>query len=309
MHENKTFSIVRKIGEGAQAAVYLATDESGYASALKLMPSSYGDLESIQTEQDILRAAAERGEPFIARLVMSFRDDLFICFVMRMYAGSLEDLMYPQLRDRNSPVPRNIHAMAAELVCGLARLHKMGYAHLDIKLDNILLSSTGHIVYTDFGMAAPVNAQGCTSAATANGTPGYGAPEGYLSDLLGRDGRITQKADVWSLGILLVQVLNQTEYPMYTSLALRKVEEWGIVRDVDDDTARARTAEAVRFLVATTDPLEIPEIQQIATRDPALHDLLSKMLVRSPQERWTAEQLQGHHFFQDVNWCELERCA
>jgi len=90
---------------------------------------------------------------------------------------------------------------------GLAHIHSSGVAHRDIKADNILLTSSGLVKLADFGTAK--NCEGTQRGAqTMIGTPFFMAPE----ILIEQDGcdevEYGVKADVWSLGITVCELMN-----------------------------------------------------------------------------------------------------
>jgi serine/threonine protein kinase len=77
----------------------------------------------------------------------------------------------------------------------------MGIIYRDLKPENILIDKDGHIKLIDFGFAKILNDIKKDRAYTNCGTPGYCAPEVML------DSGHTYKADIWSIGILICELL------------------------------------------------------------------------------------------------------
>ncbi|GJE88204.1 kinase-like protein [Phanerochaete sordida] len=324
-HREHALTVVRKLGAGAYGAVYLVRDAAGAEFAAKVMPRAYGAYDTVRTEFEVLRDAAARGERFVARLVMAFEDARFLYFVMEAYVGDLVDVPALTIHKHGAKAHFDYYHTIAQLVHGLARLHALGYAHLDIKPENILVARTGAVAYADFGLARRVDAAGRVRGGAPFGTVGYDAPEGYLRGLFAApppspsyptsntegkgDGdeasAVTQKADVWSLGITLVRLV--TDATPYAELVRARLRAWGAAGP-GGDAFEAMREGAARLAVAEHDPLCTPEVRRIRAHDPFLYALLAKMLVRDPRLRWTAEQLKTHEYFRYVDWDELERC-
>ncbi|KAF7665279.1 hypothetical protein LDENG_00142040 [Lucifuga dentata] len=92
-----------------------------------------------------------------------------------------------------------VRVFAAELGCALGFLHDFGVIHRDVKMENILLTDTGHLRLADFGLSRRLEGGG--RAFTICGTIQYMAPE-VLSG-----GPYNHAADWWSLGILLFSLV------------------------------------------------------------------------------------------------------
>ena len=66
---------------------------------------------------------------------------------------------------------------AAEMILAIHALHSLGYAHRDIKPDNVLLHQSGHIRLADFGSCLKLQQDGMVHSNVAVGTPDYISPE------------------------------------------------------------------------------------------------------------------------------------
>ena len=159
---------------------------------------------------------------------------------------------------------------AAEIVMALGYLHERGIVYRDLKPENLILDSAGHIRITDFGLSK----EGVTgdSIVSICGTPEYLAPEIIRRQPYGA------AVDWWSLGTLLFEMIAGLP-PFYD---------------------RNRTTMYRKILEA---PLERPP-----DMSPAAFDLCAKMLAREPPARLGyrgAGEIMKHPFFAGLDWARL----
>ena len=102
------------------------------------------------------------------------------------------------LRDEDGPLqPRAVAAIGAQIASALAHLHGKGMVHRDISPANVLVAADGTAKLTDFGIATWQSETYTADPTTGGGTPGFQAPE------VRRGNRVTQAADIYSLGATL----------------------------------------------------------------------------------------------------------
>ena len=99
------------------------------------------------------------------------------------------------------------------MVLALNAIHEMGFIHRDVKPDNMLLDSKGHIKIADFGTCMKMDARGKVTSDTAVGTPDYISPEVLTSQ--GKKAMYGREVDYWSIGIVMFEML-QNETPFWS---------------------------------------------------------------------------------------------
>jgi serine/threonine protein kinase/DNA-binding LacI/PurR family transcriptional regulator len=197
------FRIEARIGRGGMAKIYRAYQASVQRYvAVKIISTDMAE----EPDLNIFRERFAREVKVIASLehthILPIYDygivDDTAYLVMRLLdGGSLSDLIAEE-----AVTMERAGEIFSQLGRGLAYAHSKGIIHRDLKPANVLFSSTGDAYLTDFGLAKWVEG---TSALTQSGkivgTPAYMAPEQLRGE------PIDQRADIYSMGIILYQMV------------------------------------------------------------------------------------------------------
>ena len=195
------YQITHRLARGGMATVYIATDiRLTRTVAVKVMHIGLGDDAEFARKFDReARSAAKLSHPNVVSVFDQGHDDGRPYIVMEYVEGrTLRDIL-----NHEAPLPPERALEIIEPVLGaLAAAHEGGLVHRDVKPENVLLSDRGQIKVVDFGLAKAISAQ--TSTATQGlliGTVSYLPPELVLS------GRAGPRADVYSAGVVLFEML------------------------------------------------------------------------------------------------------
>ncbi|XP_047968973.1 protein kinase PINOID-like [Salvia hispanica] len=153
----RDFSLVRQIGSGDIGRVYLCrlrgAADDGRLYAMKVVDNDVLALKKktrrAETERKIMRLL---DHPFLPTLFAEFEASNFSCVVMEYCAGGdLHTLRHKQPQKRFSLNAARFYA--AEILVALEYLHMLGIIYRDLKPENVLVRSDGHIMLTDFDLS------------------------------------------------------------------------------------------------------------------------------------------------------------
>jgi serine/threonine-protein kinase len=209
------YEIVRRLGEGGMATIYLATSvgPGGFTKpcALKLLRPELAERDPITrmlvTEA---RVAAVLSHPNIVQVFDFGRHGHSYFMAMEWVDGvSLGHLMARLMRERRRlPIPVAIH-VALHVAEALAYLREgveiegqpASLVHRDVSPSNILISSAGAVKLTDFGIVKVLEAPTHTRVGVVKGKYAYMAPEQLRGE------PVDHRADLFSLGVVLFELL------------------------------------------------------------------------------------------------------
>ncbi|OCF75660.1 AGC/NDR/NDR protein kinase [Kwoniella mangroviensis CBS 8886] len=152
------FRTVKVIGKGAFGEVRLTQKvDTGKIYAMKTLKKNEmfkkDQLAHVRAERDVL---AESNSPWVVQLYYSFQDTQYLYLVMEFLPGG--DLMTMLIKyDTFSEDVTKFYM--AECILAIEAVHNLGFIHRDIKPDNILIDSMGHIKLSDFGLSTGFHKQ------------------------------------------------------------------------------------------------------------------------------------------------------
>src|SRR5436309_2477036 len=227
------YSLIRELGQGGMATVYLGTDQKlGRRVAIKVLaPATRAYLGSDRFQREVL-LAAQLSHPNIVPLFEADEADGLLYYVMEYVEGeSLKDRL---ARDGPLAVDEAIR-IAAEVGDALEYAHETGVVHRDIKPGNILLSR-GHAMVSDFGIAKVVAESGAADRSSITGTGVTVGTAEYMSpEQASGEKRIDARSDVYALAAVLYEML--AGEPPFTGPSVQAI----IARVLSDPTRPVRT--------------------------------------------------------------------
>jgi serine/threonine-protein kinase PpkA len=246
----ENYRLLRKIGEGGLATVYLAQPMAGGPpQVLKILRLDLAggdmDLQRFIQEYALL---AQTDHPNVAHI---FRQDF-------SSGNAYIAMEYFPLGDLRSRMKQALDPGVAvyflrQIAAGLEAIHQVGIVHRDLKPDNVMMRQDGMIAIADFGVAKQVSMQITdTGAGDIVGTPYYLSPE----QALGKP--VDARCDIYSLGVLA--------YEMFTGM-----------KPYDAPTARELLALHVNA-----------KVPQLPPQHQRFQPLLDKMMAKDPAKRYAS---------------------
>jgi eukaryotic-like serine/threonine-protein kinase len=194
------FTVERTLGRGGMATVYLARDRTlERPVALKVLAEQFADDEDFR--QRFLREArlaAKLVHPNVVQVYDVGEDERGPYIVMEYVDGQT---LADELRQHGPLPPAEVVAIGIQLCSALEAAHAERLVHRDIKPQNILRRRNGQVKLADFGIARSLTATNHTEIGTVLGTAAYLAPEQARGD------PVTGAADIYSLGVVLYELL------------------------------------------------------------------------------------------------------
>jgi eukaryotic-like serine/threonine-protein kinase len=259
----RNYRITDKLGVGGQGAVYKATDlKLGRAVVIKIIPpelsAKQANLKRFEREAQL---ASSLDHPNICTIFDLDEVDGVHFIAMQFVEGK-------NVRQLVAGRPLELKTallIGLQVADALAAAHSRGIIHRDIKSGNVMVTASGQVKVLDFGLAKLLDDTGAVAAGIHRteltevgipyGTATYAAPEQARGD------RVDKRADIFSLGVLLYEMLTGT---------------WPF---------RGKTTIDVRHAVLHDPPRPIAEVRSSAI-PPHLQQIVDKALAKEPKDRF-----------------------
>ncbi|XVF61180.1 hypothetical protein PTKIN_Ptkin08bG0109300 [Pterospermum kingtungense] len=263
------------IGCGSFGTVNLMVPKKGFSESPVMAVKSCETIDSVSLKNE-KHALDQLG--FCPQIIRCFGDGysiekggkLYNLFLEYADKGSLGDEVK---RNGGNLIESDARRYARSILKGLRFVHDKGFAHCDIKLENILLFGNGDVKIADFGLAKRNEEE--KRRMEIRGTPLNLAPESVNGN------EYDSAVDIWALGCAIVEMF--TGKPAWNS----------------------QNVAALLIKIGVSD--ELPGIPQELSEEGK--DFLGKCFVKDPKKRWTAEMLLDHPFMAGddaMNRCEEE---
>ncbi|XP_069750020.1 ribosomal protein S6 kinase alpha-5-like isoform X6 [Narcine bancroftii] len=280
----ENFELLKVLGTGAYGKVFLVRKVSGHNAgklfAMKVLKKASivqkaKTMEHTRTERHVLEQI--RQSPFLVTLHYAFQTDAKLHLILDYVSGGE---LFTHLYQRDHFSEADVRIYIGEIVLALEHLHKLGIVYRDVKLENVLLDSEGHVVLTDFGLSKEFVTDEMDRTYSFCGTIEYMAPEIIRGARSGHG----MSVDWWSLGILMFELL--TGASPFTL-----------------EGEKNSQGEVSRRILQSDPPLP-SEIS------PVCRDLIQKLLVKDPKKRLGSGpkgtlEIKRHPFFKGLNWDDL----
>ncbi len=291
----KGYEILGVLGEAAQGRVWRARQLSTHREVALKVPRT----DLLHSRQAMARfareveLAARLNHPNIARIYDSGLCEGLYYYAMELIEGTPLD----EYVDRHTLSIRQTMELMLKVGEAIQHAHQHGVIHRDLKPSNILVTRDGRPLVVDFGLARTIFDGGSFQTLSADGevtgTPAYMSPE----QATGRHGQLDTRTDVYSLGVVLYELLTDAfPYDVHTSTleTLENIRESEPIRPSRFVPCLDRDVQAIVLKALAKDPADryqsaaemVGDIRHwlagepIQARSHGSTDLLRKILAR-----------------------------
>ncbi len=261
------FEIIKPVSKGAFGKVYVArkrTTRDLYA--IKVMKKELllrkNMTSHVLAERRVMSLAKN---PYVVKLYYAFQSNEYLYLVMEYLVGGDVGSLLQAWGSFDETMTKQY---LAEVVLALEYLHANGIIHRDLKPENMLITATGHLKLTDFGLARPASVDYSEQAGKCLGTPDYLAPELLLGKEHGN------AVDFWSLGCCMYECL--VGHPPFTDESPEAI--FGKILSFESTHLTLHQAS--------------PEARQV----------LEGLLHPDANLRWGIKEIKGCQWFQGMDW-------
>src|SRR5713101_5387490 len=257
------YKILEKLGAGGQGTVYKAVDSKlGRTVVVKVLPAELTAREAnLKRFEREARLASALDHPNICT-IFDLNEINGVNFISMQY---VEGRNVRQLVNGRPLELQSALSIAIQVTDALAAAHSRGIIHRDIKAGNVMVTSHGQVKVLDFGLAklldedaartSGIHRTELTEVGVPYGTATYAAPEQARGD------RVDSRADIFSTGVLLYEMLTGT---------------WPF---------RGKTAVDVRHAVVHDNPIPLSEARPDPV-PPRLQQIMERALAKEPRDRY-----------------------
>ena len=195
------YELIEKIGEGGMAVVYKGKDRllNRYVAIKILRPEYTKDEQFIESFRRESQAAAGLSHPNIVGVYDVGKEGNIHFIVMELIDGKT---LSEVIKEKGRLEYKEAINITLQVASALSLAHKNQIIHRDIKPHNILITSTGVAKLADFGIAKAVSA-----ATIAGGSNKIMGSVHYFSPEQARGAYVDERSDIYSLGIVLFEML------------------------------------------------------------------------------------------------------
>ena len=251
-------------GIGMFGKVFKATDKTtGNSIAVKIVTKAQTQLVGIENE--VVAGRRLQTHPNVVHFIQSVEDDLFL-YIMLGYLEGQDLFTYMEHRNFKPVSERKARILFKQLVNAVHHIHSHNVAHLDLKLENVMISPNNKLTVIDFGLCDILQTKDSLTNSFV-GSPDYTAPEIWLKTPYS-----AFKADIYSMGVILYALIC-AGFPF--------------------------TQEDRLNYIAQKKPMKVEYPNKVSK---SVQDLLSKMLENDPSQRFSLDNVKSHKWTKKANW-------